>query len=433
MRRLTWLAPALVLVAGYAADAEDGKADEKAALARIKELGGTVLTNDKQLPVRIHLGETEATDADLALLKSFAQLQGLSINATKITDAGLASLKGLDHLHRLNLSYTRVTDKGLSQLKDLAALEDLVLTGTRVTDAGLPALKGLTHLKVLNLQRTKVTPAGFEELKKALPGVTLAWSEATLPPPPPPIITGLKNPESVAVGSDGRIYVTVIGEFDKDGDGAVMVIEDGKAVPFATGLDDPKGLAAYQDWLFVADKNKVWRIDKTGKADLFVPTNAFPTTPLFLNDLVVDPESGTLYVSDSGDLKGKGGAVYRITPKGLVEIVTDAKPLARPCRSPNGLAMDGASHLLLVDFGSGELYRIKLADGTHEKLADGFDGGDGLVWDRFGRLFISNWKNGKVWVIPRPGDKADPDRRRVPDPLPTSASIPPASSFSCRT
>ncbi len=225
---------------------------------------------------------------------------------------------------------------------------------------------------------------------------------AKLPPPPAPMVKGLKNPESVIVGTDGRIYVSVIGEFDKDGDGGVMVIQDGQAVPFTTGLDDPKGLAAYQEWLFVADKNKVWRIDKQGKADLFVPPNAFPTTPLFLNDLVADPESGILYLSDSGDRKGKGGAVYRITPKGLVETVANTNRWPG-LHTPNGLAMDGAAHLLLLDFGSGELHRIKLADGTHEKLADGFDGGDGLVWDHFGRLFVSSWKHGKVWVIPRPG------------------------------
>jgi len=221
---------------------------------------------------------------------------------------------------------------------------------------------------------------------------------------PKPLVTGLKNPESVAVGTNGRIYVTEIGDFDKDGDGRVLVIQDGKAIPFATGLDDPKGLAAHLEWLYVADKNKVWRIDRKGTAALFAPANAFPTTPLFLNDIVVDAESGIVYVSDSGDLKGKGGAVYRITPKGLVETVTDAARWPG-LHTPNGLAMDGAGHLLLADFGTGELHRIKLADGTHTKLADGFGGADGIAWDHNGRLFLSDWKNGKVFGIARPGEK----------------------------
>src|SRR5207253_10717473 len=94
---------------------------------------------------------------------------------------------------------------------------------------------------------------------------------------PKPMVTGLKNPESVCVGPGGRIFVTTIGEFDKDGDGGVMVLEPGgKAIPFVTGLDDPKGMAAFQKFLYVADKTKVYRIDasqKTPKAELFVPPN----------------------------------------------------------------------------------------------------------------------------------------------------------------
>src|SRR5262249_14852098 len=47
----------------------------------------------------------------------------------------------------------------------------------------------------------------------------------------------------------------------------------------------------------------------------------------------------------------------------------------------------------------------RLADGSHEKLADGLGGATGLAWDKFGRLFISDAKNNKVFVIGRPGDK----------------------------
>ena len=63
---------------------------------------------------------------------------------------------------------------------------------------------------------------------------------------PSRIVAGLRNPESVCVGAGtgAKIFVTTIGEFDKDGDGAVMVVEPGgKAEPFVTGLDDPKGIA----------------------------------------------------------------------------------------------------------------------------------------------------------------------------------------------
>src|SRR5437588_15583 len=103
-------------------------------------------------------------------------------------------------------------------------------------------------------------------------GIAMAGEEAL----PAPWVTGLKNPQGIAVGGDGRVYVSVAGEIGKDGDGAVMVIVQGKAVPFATGLDDPRGMTAYQQSLFVADKNRVWRLDQHGKASLFAGAGAFP-------------------------------------------------------------------------------------------------------------------------------------------------------------
>ncbi len=221
---------------------------------------------------------------------------------------------------------------------------------------------------------------------------------------PPPLVEGLKNPESVAVGPGGKIYVSAIGEFDKLGDGAIFTVENGKLVPFVTGLDDPKGIAFHLGFLYVADRNRVLKIDPKGTIMPFAPPNAFPIEPKFLNDVVVDAEGGTVYVSDSGDLKGGGGAVFRITPNGVVSLVTDGARIAG-LNTPNGLVMDGTSFLLLADFGTGDLHRVKIADGTAEKIASGLGAGDGLAWDPYGRLFISDYKGGKVHVIARPGDK----------------------------
>ncbi|HEY3787876.1 MAG TPA: hypothetical protein VGL71_03430, partial [Urbifossiella sp.] len=209
---------------------------------------------------------------------------------------------------------------------------------------------------------------------------------------PKPMVEGLKTPESVAVGPNGAIYISEIGEFGKDGDGRIVVVKNGKIVPFVDGLDDPKGIVVFSKWLFVADITKVLRIDlMTKKVELFAPANAFPTPPLFLNDITADAESGMLYVSDSGDLKGHGGAVYRITPQGLVDLVVNEKTLPG-LNTPNGVLNDGASHLLLADFGTGDLHRIKLANRTTEKIAAGLGSPDGLAWDNFGRLFISDYK-----------------------------------------
>ena len=236
-----------------------------------------------------------------------------------------------------------------------------------------------------------------------LAALLVAGPAAAAPALPKPLVAGLKNPESAAVGADGRVYVSVIGEFDKDGDGSVVVVKDGKAVPFAEGLDDPKGLVAFQQSLFVADKTRVWKIDAKGKARVFAAAEAFPQKPQFLNDIVAD-ERGTLYVSDSGDLKGGGGAIFRIDPRGKVTLVANAAKVPE-LGFTNGLLMDSLLHLLFVNMHTGELYRLSLTDGTAEKLADGFGGADGLCWDRHGRLYVSDYKNGKLFVIPRPGRK----------------------------
>src|SRR5262249_19572706 len=123
---------------------------------------------------------------------------------------------------------------------------------------------------------------------------------------PNPLVSGLKNPESVAIGPDGRTYISEIGEFGKDSDGRILGSLKGKAVPFTTGQNDPKGMVAGGNSLFVTDKKRVWRIDRKGKPHVFAAEKVFPAPPLFLNDITVD-ENGILYVSDSGDLAGEGG------------------------------------------------------------------------------------------------------------------------------
>jgi glucose/arabinose dehydrogenase len=226
----------------------------------------------------------------------------------------------------------------------------------------------------------------------------LALSDFVEAAPPAPLATGIANPESVAV-LEGKIYVSSIGEFNKDGDGAIVVVEDGKVRPLATGLNDPKGILAVRNSLYVTDKTRVLRVDLSGKVSVIADATAFPSPPLFLNDIVTDERGENFYVSDTGNEQHP--AIYRIS-RGKVSLVVDGQK-APMLKGPNGLLMESAMHLLVLDFATGELHRLNVADGTTEKYAEGFDGGDGLAWDLFGRLYVSSWKSGKVWVIPRTG------------------------------
>jgi glucose/arabinose dehydrogenase len=242
--------------------------------------------------------------------------------------------------------------------------------------------------------------------------------------PGKPLASGLKNATSIASGPGGKVYVAVAG--DGKGDGAIVVLDGDKTVPFATGLVDPRGVVAprNQKSLYVAEKQRILRLDMKGKAEVLVGAEAFPRPPINLKDLTVDYENGMLYVTDTGDQTNKGSAIYRITPPnagkkfGFPKKAADSKETAVPkstvtliadqtkwpaLQRPGGLVLDGQNHLLVTDAGSGTLSRIHLATGEVEKVAEGLGNGEALAWDRHGRLYISDSKAGNVFVIGRPG------------------------------
>ena len=212
-------------------------------------------------------------------------------------------------------------------------------------------------------------------------------------------ITGFKMPESVVEAKDGRLFISEIGEFGKDGDGQISVIEkDGTVKAFATGMNDPKGLAFIGKDLYVADKTQILKVSPDGKWVVFTDASAFEATPQFLNDLVADAK-GNLYVSDTGDMKGNGGNIYHIAKSGEAHLVVDNKADARVI-GPNGLLVEKTGHALLeVDFISGILYRLDLKTGKLTQLAEGFGGGDGLVQGAKGVLYVSDYNNGKVFSV----------------------------------
>lgn len=144
------------------------------AIAVFEKLGGS-LQVDEQEPgepvVIIDLSFREATDAELARLKTFTRLEELYLIETKITDAGLANLCGLANLHTLDLGRTPITDKGIVRLEGLSNLRTLGLSSTKITDAAVGQLKRLAGLQVLDLSNTKITAAGVKEIRQALPNV----------------------------------------------------------------------------------------------------------------------------------------------------------------------------------------------------------------------------------------------------------------------
>ena len=222
-------------------------------------------------------------------------------------------------------------------------------------------------------------------------------------------LTGFEMPESSIAHPDGRVFITEIVGYGKKGDGKVTVLNtDGTTKTLVDGLNDPKGIDLFDNQLYVADVDQVIRIDLNGKKTVIAKSGDFKDTPIFLNDIEIDGV-GNVYVSDSGDEKGKHGSVYKITPAGkVVQIINDKSGIKRP----NGLLMDGPNMLLVADYGTGKLFRV-VFDGESNKpqgnvtlLNSGFGAADGLTRDTNGILYVSDWATGKVWRLSEP--KATP-------------------------
>ena len=246
-----------------------------------------------------------------------------------------------------------------------------------------------------------------KSLSTLFAGVLVALAAATSPVPlaaqEPQIITGLKQPESIAIGPRGQVYVSETGEYEKANDGYISILEAGKLRPFATGLDDPHGIKWWRGHLFVSDNmGMVWRIDSQGNVERFVDATDFPRKITNFNDLEID-SAGNIYVSDSGDWEGRGGAIFRITQdKKVTAVITDEDDWRLV--SPNGLLMEGSKKLLVVDYTTGNLFRVDLAatPKTLEKIAGGFGASDGLVRDARGRLIVTDYAGHRVFVLAKP-------------------------------
>ena len=237
----------------------------------------------------------------------------------------------------------------------------------------------------------------------ALVALAAVTSRAPLAAQEPQIIEGLKQPESIAIGPKGQVYVSETGEYEKANDGYISILEAGKLRRFATGLDDPHGIKWWRDHLFVSDNmGMVWRIDAQGNVERFVDATDFPRKITNFNDIEID-STGNIYISDSGDWEGRGGVIFRITQdKKVTVVITDDDDWRLV--SPNGLLMEGTNKLLVVDYTTGNLFRLDLraTPKTLQKIAGGFGASDGLVRDARGRLMVTDYAGHRVFVLAKP-------------------------------
>jgi hypothetical protein len=149
---------------------------DKAALAKIRELGGSTLQvaqNDERIDVGFHLADGEIGNDHLASLKGLTFIHELNMRGTGVDDKGLPHIADSTGLVKLHLENTKVTDAGLVHLKKLQKLEYLNLYGTGITNAGLDTIAQLKGLKKVYTWQTKVTIEGVAKLKKARPDLKI--------------------------------------------------------------------------------------------------------------------------------------------------------------------------------------------------------------------------------------------------------------------
>ena len=213
-------------------------------------------------------------------------------------------------------------------------------------------------------------------------------------------IDGIIHPESAFTTRDGRIFVSEIGKVGKKGDGKIVeVFTNGKKRVIATGLNDPKGLLVEGKTIYVTDVDEVKKVSLDGQVTPWLGPNDFPRKISFLNDLTIDHNT-IIYLSDSGEVvngERRGGAVYQISSTGKVSLLVDTANDLN-IQAPNGLLAFQEGFLMVADFTTGVLSRIRLRNLSVEKIATGFGGGDGLAFAGT-KLYISDWKGGKIWSL----------------------------------
>ena len=211
------------------------------------------------------------------------------------------------------------------------------------------------------------------------------------------VIDSVRAPESVAIGPDGRYYVSSFGETSENRDGAVYAIDanSGAKTVYAGGLLDPCGIAFQGDTLWVADRNGVLRVTPNGRVKMIVPVKRFPHRIYFLNDIAIDRD-GSVLVTDTGDDKTKtGGGVYRIHSDGRVSLVHGS---LAAIGDANGILLGQDGALYAVGYRTGRLMR-RDTTGSWHRVATGLGGPDRLAFDANGRLFVTDNVGGVLYML----------------------------------
>ncbi|TYB32111.1 MAG: hypothetical protein FXF47_00575 [Candidatus Mcinerneyibacterium aminivorans] len=194
-----------------------------------------------------------------------------------------------------------------------------------------------------------------------------------------------KTPESIKYDPARKvIYVSNINgaPTERDGNGFISKLnEKGEVIDlkWITGLDAPKGMGIYKNYLYVTNIYEVVKIDIESERII----KRIDMGGEFLNDIDVD-EVGNVYVSDMTDKK-----IYKIDQNNNYTEYFKNQAVKRP----NGLRV--LNNYLYI--GSAErVFSLDLKSKELIELSKGFKNTDGIVFTKDNNLIASNF-NGELF------------------------------------
>jgi sugar lactone lactonase YvrE len=197
------------------------------------------------------------------------------------------------------------------------------------------------------------------------------------------------------------LYVSNVGE-DEEGQGYISKLtRDGEVTEaqWVTGLKGPKGMAVYDDRLYVSDVDRLVAIDiEAGE----VAESWDAPESEFLNDVAADSD-GRVFVSDMN-----GNAIYALDGEQFSVWLEDEALM-----QPNGLLVE-EDRLVIAAWGEGEgesatpghLKTVDYETKAIESLGDGTPVGnlDGIEADGKGNYLVTDWVAGALFRIKPSGD-----------------------------
>jgi len=240
-------------------------------------------------------------------------------------------------------------------------------------------------------------------------------------------VTGLQAPESFLAdpAGDGYFISNANGDPDvKDNNGFITKLDKAGGVAKlqfikggegATVLHAPKGMAIVNKALYVADLDSLRAFDTvTGQSLLNLP---FPSRPngqaTALADVAYDGR-GMLYASDT-----EANTIYRVdlAKQHAISILVRDNVLA----GPRGLAVHPQTgRLIVASWEKGKIFEVAADGHIGELVSNGFFTArfhnlDGLDFDSWGNLYISDFTAGKIWRM-RPDRHFDVIAEYLPSP-----------------